>query len=202
MLRGRGELQRVLSLVLDRVRPDKSGVNYRLGGTGAALAQGVQLPARDVDILVARRADVDRFAIALSRFTCLLAPAWLPDAHQYFARFEVEEIDVEVSTVERPVDTDTFECIGRGPWEHYVEVRFGAHLVPVVRLELRLVSELVRDRPDRYMPLIEHMRLHGADLHLLQNAMNDRAVDSVLQQRTLEQLKHRLRNRRALTLVV
>lgn len=190
MLRGLEELQSVLSLVLDLVDPDVFGVKYRLGGTGAAIAQGVQLPAGDVDILVARRVDVDHFAAALSRFTCLVAPVWLPDAEQYFARFEVEEIDVEVSTVERSVGADTFECIGRGPWEHYVEVRFGSHLVPVVRLELRLVSELVRDRPDRYVPLVEHMRLHGTDLQLVQKAMSDRAVDPSLQEHVLRQLKH------------
>lgn len=191
MLRGLEELQRILSLVLDLVDPDALGVEYRLGGTAAALAQGVQLPARDVDILVARRVDVDEFAAALSRFTCLVAPVWLPDTQQYFARFEVEEIEVEVSTVERSVDTDTFECMGRGPWEHYVGISFGTHVVPVIGLELRLVSELVRDRPDRYAPLIEHMRLHGADLFLVQKAMSDRAVDPVLQERILGQLKRR-----------
>jgi hypothetical protein len=190
MLRGLEDLRRVLPLVLDQVDPDALGVKYRLGGTAAALAQGVQLPVGDVDILVARRVEVDQFAAALSRFTCLVAPVWLPEGQQYFARLRVEEIDVEVSTVERSVDTDTFECIGRGPWEHYVEVRFGTHVVPVVRLELRLVSELVRDRPDRYVPLIEHMRSHGADLLLVQKAMSDRAVDPLLQERVLRQLEH------------
>jgi hypothetical protein len=180
-----GELHRVLSLVLDTVDPETLGIKYRLGGTAAALAQGVQLPARDVDILVTRRADVDRFAAALSRFTCLVAPVWLPASRQYFARFEVEGIEVEVTTVEQAVDTDTFECVGPGPWEHFVEVRFGRHVVPVIRLELRLVSELVRDRPDRYEPLIEHMRCHGSDFQLVQRAMKDRAVDPALQELVL-----------------
>ena len=190
-LRDRAELQEVLSLVLDRLDPGAPSFEYRLVGTGAALAQGVQLPTGDIDILVARRSEVDRFAAALSGFRCPEPPAWLPDARQYFAHFQVNEIDVEASTVEVPTDTDTFEGIGRGPWQHYVDLDFGKHTVPAVVLELRLVSELVRNRPDRYMPLIEHMRSHSVDLQLTQRAMSDRGVDPKLQQCILDQLRHK-----------
>lgn len=189
-LRDRVQLQQVLSLVLDRLEPDAADLEYRLVGTGAALAQGVQLPAGDIDILAARRSEVDRFAAALSGFPCLEPPAWHPDDRQYFTRFQVSEVDVEASTVEVPTDTDTFECIGRGPWQHYVDLDFGKHTVPAVVLELRLVSELVRNRPDRYLPLIEHMRSHSADLQLTRRAMSDRGVDPQLQQRILDQLRH------------
>ncbi|MGH3117548.1 MAG: hypothetical protein ACRDP3_08995 [Streptomyces sp.] len=185
------ELQRVLTLVLDHVDPDAAGLEYRLVGTGAALAQGVRLPVGDVDVLVPRRGDVDTIAAALSGFRCLDSPAWLSEARQYFARFEVDEIQVEISTIEWPADTDTFECVGRGPWEHFVPVSFGKHVAPVVGLELRLVSELVRDRPERYEPLIEHMRLHGADLQLVQRAMSERKVDPVTHQRVLDQFQSR-----------
>lgn len=190
-LRDRAELQKVVSLVLDRLDAGAPNFEYRLVGTGAALAQGVQLPTGDIDILVARRSEVDTFAAALSGFACLEPPAWLPDARQYFTHFQVNEIGVEASTVEVPTDTDTFEGIGRGPWQHYVDLDFGKHTVPAVVLELRLVSELVRNRPDRYMPLIEHMRSHSVDLQLTQRAMSDRGVDPKLQQRILDQLRHK-----------
>ncbi len=98
---------------------------------------------------------------------------------------------MEVSTVEMPTDTDTFECIGRGPWQHYVDMDFGKHTVPAVVLELRLVSELVRNRPDRYMPLIKHMRSHSADLKLTRRAMTERGVHPQLQHRILDQLRHK-----------
>ncbi|MFG1676582.1 hypothetical protein [Micromonospora sp. NPDC049282] len=94
------------------------------------------------------------------------------------------------STVERPADTDTLECIGAGPWQHYVQVQCGKHMVPAVRPELRLVSELYRDRPDRYMPLIDHMRVHGSDLQLVQKAMAERGVQPALQARVLDLLRH------------
>ncbi|MEU1468326.1 hypothetical protein ABZ434_08895 [Streptomyces sp. NPDC005761] len=183
------EIQNVLSRLLDQVDPDALGLDYRLVGTGAALAQGVQLPVSDVDILMIRRGDVDRAAASLSGFPCRDSPVWLSDARQYFARFEVEGIEVEISTVERSADTDTLECVGRGPWQHFVRVGVGRHLVPAVSLELRLVTELVRSRPDRYEPLMEHMRLHGADLPLLRKAMAERAVDPAWQEHILDQLQ-------------
>jgi hypothetical protein len=189
-LRDRAELQRILTLVLDLIDPDASGFDYRLVGTGAALAQGVHLPTGDIDILVARRVEVDRFAAALSGFRCLEPPAWLPEARQYFTHFEVDGIDVGASTVEVPADTDAIECIGRGPWQHYVDIDFGRHVVPAVALELRLVSELIRDRPERYEPLIEHMRSHGADLELVRKSMSERGVDPTLQQQVLGRLRH------------
>jgi len=187
-LRSPADLRSVLTQVLDLVGPEASGVEYRLVGTGAALAQGVQLPAGDVDILMARRGDVDRFAAALSGSPCLVPPAWLPDARQYFARFQVEQIVVEISTVERPGGTETSEWIG--PWRHYVQIKLDTHLVPAVCLELQLVTELVRDRPDRYTPLIEHMRQHSADLPLLLKAMREHGLHPVLQERVLGQLRH------------
>lgn len=184
-LRDRAELLRTLSLILRRVGP---GLTYRLVGTGAALAQGVRLPTGDIDILVARRSDVDVCAAALAGFPCLTAPVWLAGPGQYYARFAIEGIDVGFSTVERPVDTDTVECMGSGPWRHYVDVAAREHLVPAVVLELRLVSELVRDRPDRYRPLIEHLRQHGGDLDLLRRSMHDRGVDPAIQRRIVGQL--------------
>jgi hypothetical protein len=181
-------LQRLVGRVLDPVADWLPELRYRLVGTAAAVAQGVQLEAADIDLLLARREDLDRFAGALSSFPCLVPPGWLPEAGQYFARFLVEETEVELSTVERPAPTDTFECAGTGPWWHWVPVELGGHLVPAVRLELRLVTELVRDRPDRSTPLIEHLRMHGADLPLLRRAMSSRGVAPGLRQQVADQL--------------
>lgn len=96
---------------------------------------------------------------------------------------------MEISTVERSADTDAFECVGRGPWEHCVRVEVGRHHVPAVGLELRLVTEIVRDRPDRFEPLIEHMQVHGADLPFVRRAMTDRAVDVARQEEILDRLR-------------
>jgi hypothetical protein len=193
-LRSLQELHSVLLRVLDLTDPEASGLQYRLVGTSAALAQGVHLPASDVDILVARRDDVDRFATALSWFQCSVSPVWLADARQYFARFQVEQIDVEISTLELPADTDTSEGTRPGPWEHYVwehyvQINLGRHVVPAVTLELQLITELVRDRPDRYTPLIEHMQMHGADLQFLLRAMREYELNPALQERIVARLR-------------
>jgi hypothetical protein len=189
-LRDRRHLRVVLIVTLDRLDARATGLQYRLVGTGAALMMGVELPASDVDILLARREDVDRFAATLARYEhrCLQPPTWLPDARQYFTQFEVDGVGVGASTVEVATDADTFECIGRGPWEHFRYKGLGQHAVPVVALELRLVSELVRDRPDRYGPIIEHLRAHGADLDLVRRAMVDRDVEPQRQQYVIDQL--------------
>ncbi|WP_157248408.1 hypothetical protein [Nonomuraea typhae] len=160
-----------LDSTLTAVRAAGADPRYRMGGTGAALLQGVRLPVGDIDLLVARREDVDTIAAALSSFPCLYAASWIPESSQYFARYEVNGVHVEISTVEVEDDSDAMECVGRGPWQHYVLVTCGSHRVPVVRLELRLATELRRDRPDRYEPLLDHMAARGFDAGLLQRAM-------------------------------
>jgi hypothetical protein len=187
-LHDRTELRRVLSLVLDLLNPDASGLEYRLVGTGAALAQGVQLPTGDIDILVTRRDEVDTFAAALSGFPCLEPPASLPRPGS------TSPTSTSMGSTWAPAPSRCRRTPRRlsasgGPWQHYLRVDLGKHTVPAVALELRLVSELIRNRPDRYIPLIEYMRSHGADLQLVQKSMNDRGVDPMLQQQTLDQLQ-------------
>lgn len=176
-----------LDTVLTAVRAAGADITYRLGGTSAALLQGVHLPVGDIDLLAARREDVDRFAAALAPFPCLHAASWLPESAQYFARYEVHGVKVEMSTVERQVDSDGMECVGRGPWRHYVWVACGPHRVPAVRLELRLATELARDRADRYEPLLDHMSVRGCDLALLHRAMRDHGLPA--------ERRHLVRNR-------
>ena len=87
---------------------------------------------------------------------------------------------LSVSTVEVPCDEDGWECRGPGPWRHYVTV----DRIDCVRLELRLATESVRDRPGRYRPILAHLRDHGADhgadRELLQQCMAVRGVPEEL----------------------
>jgi hypothetical protein len=68
-------------------------------------------------------------------------------------------------------------------------VSCGPYAILAVALELRLVSELVRDRPDRSLPLIRHMRLHGCDIALVRRGMAARNLPQALQERVLGQLR-------------
>jgi len=90
---------------------------------------------------------------------------------QYYAEFRINGVDVGISTVEIETDLDWIETYGSGPWVHYVLLPCGAYIVPTVRLELRLLTELYRDRPERYNPLIEFMKIDGCDATLLRRGI-------------------------------
>jgi hypothetical protein len=183
------QLRDTLINVLDHAMPACAEVEYRLVGTGAALLQGVLLPAGDIDILVKEQAHVDAFGATLASYKCLFAPAWIPHGGQYYAEYEVDGVGVQISTVEGETGSDAIECLGRGPWEHYVLVPCGPYTIPAVALELRLISELARDRPDRSTPLIQHMRVHGCDIELVRRGMEARGLPQAMQEHVLDQLK-------------
>jgi hypothetical protein len=181
-------LRETLIIVLDHSMPACAQIEYRLVGTGSALLQGVPLPTGDIDILVKERESVDAFGSALAFFKCRFSPAWMPEDRQYYADYEVNGVGVGISTVEVETESDGLECVGRGPWEHYVLVSCGPYTIPAVALELRLVSELLRDRPDRYTPLIQHMRVNGCDIELVRRGMGARGLSQTLQEKVLGQL--------------
>jgi hypothetical protein len=186
----RSLLQKTLITVLDLALPVVPDIQYRLVGTGAALLHGVQLPAGDVDLLVKERSDVDAFGAALASFECFDPPAWLQDNHQYYANYLVNRVEVGISTVELETDSDVIETYGPGPWErHYVLLPCGPYLVPTVALELRLITELYRDRPERYEPIIQHLRVHGCDLDLVRRGLASGWLSQALQQNVLNQLQ-------------
>lgn len=184
----RAALVRALVATMDRAMPACAEVAYCLVGTGAALLHGVQLPAADVDIMVEERAGVDAFAAALADCPCLVAPVWMPHAHQYYASFSVEGVGVEFSTVEIASDADYYETLGRGLWEHYTPLACGPYRVPTVALELRLITELRRDRADRYGPLMAHLRQRGCDVALVRRGLDGIGMPLARQAKVLAQL--------------
>ena len=181
-------LEETLALVLDQAMPACAGIDYRLVGTAAALLQGVELPAADVDILVRERAAVDAFSGALAPFACLVAPAWLPDTCQYYASYLVNGVEVEFSTVEVETAADTVETFGRGPWEHFVRIPCGRYEVPAVALELRLLTELYRERPDRSGPILRHLQAHGCDLALVERGLGAIGLPQAAREEVLRDL--------------
>ena len=181
----RAEVAHTLGRVLEAWQP---AFPYRLVGTAAALLQGVELPARDIDILCRERAAVDQFAAALARYQALQDPIWLAGDNQYFCNFDVEGVEVGASTVEIDTEHDTTETLGTGPWRHFVEVPLGAHRVPAVRLELRLATELLRRRRDRAEALIAFLGAHGCDTGLASRALQNAAVAPRTRTRVLARL--------------
>jgi hypothetical protein len=184
-------LRRTLTGVLDCVLAAAPGAAYRFVGTGSSLLRSIRLPARDIDILLQERLDVDAFGGALAFLPgvrCLVPPAWMPEARQYYANYDVGGVEVGLSTVEGETDSDGIECVGRGPWEHFDLLKCGPHRVPVVATELRLVSELTRDRADRYGPILEHLWAQGCDVALVQRGMKARRIPEARQREVLDRL--------------
>jgi hypothetical protein len=179
-------LEKTMTAVLDRVMLEDSNVEYRLVGTGAALLHGVALPAGDIDILVKERQGVEVFSDAFAGFDCLMAPIYLEDMRQYYTEYGINGVEVGVSTVEIETDIDYIETYGPGPWTHYMLLSCGSYMVPTVKLELRLITELYRNRPERYDSLIEYMSVNGYDEGLLKRGINGLSVD--LQNKVLSRL--------------
>ena len=185
----RSRLSEALITMLDHALPTCAHIEYRLVGTGAALLHGVNLPAADIDILVRQREDVDTFGKALSRFRCLSMPEWLPYTRQYYGNYEINGVEIGISTVEVESDSDTIETYGRGPWEHFVWIHCGSYSVPTVRLELRLITELYRERADRYQPIIRYMQVNGCDIDFIQRGMIAAGLTPAVQKQVLSHLK-------------
>jgi hypothetical protein len=181
-------LRETLIAFLDHTMPTCAQIDYRLVGTGAALLHGVSLPAADIDILVRERYGVDIFGSALSLFRCLEAPAWLAETQQYYGNYEVNGVEVGISTVEVASDADTIETFGCGPWEHFMLLTCGRYTVPTVALELRLITELFRNRPDRYQPLIHFMQSHGCDLDYIRWGVVAAGLPQTMQDDVLNKL--------------
>ncbi len=188
----RARLQKTLIAFLDQTMESCGDIDYRLVGTGAALLHGVSLPAADVDILVKDRRNVDDLNTALSSFQCLEPPTWLAETQQYYANYVLNGTEVGISTVEIASDVDYIETFGRGPWEHFALLPCGRYMVPAVALELRLITELYRNRPDRYNPIVRFMQMRGCDLDLIQRGICNIGLSQSMQDILLGNLEEPL----------
>jgi hypothetical protein len=164
----RAQVEGSLASMLMRV-PD---AEVRIVGTASSVLRGIDLPANDVDILFRDRAGVEAWFDPLSAHLDVdTAPTWIAESQQYFARIRDGAVTVELSTVELESDSDTMECFGPGPWQHFDLVRCGAGTVPAVATELRLITEVSRGRRDRVRPIIDHLRAVGCDTELLRRGL-------------------------------
>jgi hypothetical protein len=157
-----------LELLRDRVR---------IVGTASSLLRGVEVPAGDVDILAKDRATVDQLAREADHAgaTCDAAPRWVdtPFGGQYIADYHVGTVLIEFSTVELSLPDPNYlaECAGDAPWLHFDSIDIEGYAVPVVASELRLLSDVMRGRADRWLPIASFLAKYGYDERLLSAAM-------------------------------
>lgn len=178
-------LKRVLNATESVLSPD----DYRLVGTTASILHGAKTPSKGVDILMRSRENVDAFHLAMSQFKVDLPPTFDPEDTIYWASYFVDGVHVATCVNEYPAESDAIESAGVGAWMHFTQIPWGHHSVPTVKLELRLITELFRNRPDRYEPLIEYMRIQKVDIDLLRRGMNERQIPQERQEEIIVQLR-------------
>lgn len=177
-----------LEMALNCAAPVVPRETLRLVGTAAALLQGVFLPVRDVNLLARSRAQVEACAAALDGFPCVTPPAWDAETGAYTARFLIRGIEISVTAAEDDATSAGFEMQGEGPWQHCVPIPCGAHTVYGVALELRLATELARERAARVAPLLRALRRRGCDLPLLRCCLEAQGVSQEMGQEILAKL--------------
>ena len=143
----------------------------RVVGTASSALRGIDLPVADVDILARDRNAVDELAAASGSRPATLVET--PFGHQYLADHQLAGVPVQFSTVEsRNTGRERVaECVGETPWRYFSVVEVAGRSVPVVASELRLASDLMRGREDRWRPIAAHLLITGFDPELLSRAV-------------------------------
>ena len=178
----------VLTSVLDAAQDVLSSDRYRLVGTTASILHGAATASKGVDFLMRDRDGVDDLHLALSTFRIDTPPTYLADDEQYWASYFVDGVHVGVTTTEWKPEGSVIEASGEGPWQHFSIIPHGQHQVPTVKLELRLVTEIFRNRADRIEPLMAFMRQQGCDLNLVKQGLTERGIPAQHQTKVMAQL--------------
>lgn len=143
----------------------------RVVGTASSALRGIELPVADVDVLCRDRDTVDELVGASGSPPASLIQT--PFGHQYLADHQVRGVPVQFSTVESDVgDRQRLaECVGEAPWRYFSLVTVAGRRVPVVASELRLASDLMRGRDDRWRPIAAHLLATGFDAKLVSHSV-------------------------------
>lgn len=164
-----GEIVDALAPLLDDLARLSDGV--RVVGTASSALRGIRLPVGDVDILARDASVVDELVAASG----CPAAAWIdtPFGRQYLAEHVVSGVQVQVSTVESDAQgrRRLAECVGEAPWRYFSVVEVAGRPLPLVASELRLASDLMRRREDRWRPIAGHLVTNGYDSELLAQAV-------------------------------
>ena len=106
---------------------------------------------------------------------CDASPRWVdtPFGGQYISDYRIGGVPIQISTVELsdPDPGYVAECAGDAPWLHFDTIDIDAYAIPVVASELRLLSDVIRGRTDRWRETASFLATHGYDDRLLSDAL-------------------------------
>ncbi len=165
----RDQVVGALTPVLDDVV--RLSERIRLVGTASSALRGIDLPVADVDILARDRDTVDELVTASGSPPATVIAT--PFGQQYLADHHLAGVPVQFSTVESDVSgrRRLAECVGETPWRYFSLVTVAGRPLPCVASELRVASDLMRGREDRWRPIAAHLVATGFDVELLRQAV-------------------------------
>jgi len=185
-----------LKEVIDRVADpfEREGVDWYVGGSGAAWLLGARVLPHDLD-LGTTRAGVDRFAALLPEYLIEpLAPTDWPGrgivhgARAFVGTFR-EGIRVEWATdLDRASPRPDDEWSGRLDDLRTETLTFHGHRVRVTRPEYALARAVERHRPSVIAPLVAWLREHGSDRPLLHRLLERPGISASDRDRVLAEL--------------
>jgi DNA-binding transcriptional MerR regulator len=180
----------ILMDIFDCISPVIPEDQYLLCGTAAGLFQGVFQPVRDINLLTKAHKQVNGFAQAMHNFPQVLKPTYFESKKLYCTTHLIRGVEVSMAALDDYRDDaekgDTF----LNPWDHFSELQIGSYTIRAEALELRLATEIARERPRHYQPLIKHMQKHGADLELAQRAMSAKAISNNTVKKVISQIQN------------
>ncbi len=143
----------------------------RVVGTASSALRGIELAVADVDILARDRETVDELVAVSGSPPATLIET--PFGYQYLADHQLSGVPMQLSTVESNLTgrRRLAECGGETPWRYYSLVDVAGRPVAVVASELRLASDLLRGRDNRWRPIAAHLVAIGFDVELLSQAV-------------------------------
>ncbi len=173
----KSKTESTLQIILHKIQASRVKINFRLIGTAAAQIRGITIPTADIDLLAESRKDVDAFIEIFRDFIDSESPKWFNCSNQYYASFQIDSTRVEISTVEIDSRLDIMETFGHGPWIHYSMISIGEYEIPAVALELRLISEVLRERTDRIYPIVDYLKQNSLNTDLLKRTLSENRPD-------------------------
>ena len=180
----------ILRDVLDCISTVISAEQYLLCGTAAGLFQGVFQPVRDINLLAKTRTQVDDFSHALRIYPQVEKPIYTESEKLYRATHLIRGVEVSMTALDTSQEDSENMVTSLSPWDYYTEVKIDSHTIRTEALELRLASEIARERPRHYLPLIKHLQKHGADVDLAQRAMAAKAIANDTMRKVISQIRN------------
>ncbi len=169
---------------------ETTSAQWMLVGSAASAVHGVDLSPGDIDVLARTPKDVTTLAAVLPSRDLPVRGDLDPQTFLStkdepvvrfgggwtFGRWFLDGETVEAAHI-AGVHGRLTETSGREVWRHRRLIRWRGRLLPIVPLEVQLVTMVSRELDERVRAAAECLRHNGYDEHLVRRAARDRGLD-------------------------